>query len=148
MARPVRQPDGSSTRAPVIWALQRKDHAMAKLTAALVTGAGGGLGRAVALALAARGCAVAALDIDGPAAEATTAEASSGLVTPMVLDLTAPGAAELAVAESLEALGGLDSVINNAGWRIGEAFLEMTEASWDRTLALTLKAVALICASA
>jgi len=46
---------------------------MAKLAAALVTGPGGELGRAVALALAARGCAVAALDIDGPAAEATAA---------------------------------------------------------------------------
>src|SRR5271163_3631258 len=113
---------------------------MAKLAAALVTGAGAGLGRAVALALAARGCAVAALDIDGPAAEATAARASSGLVTPLVLDLTAPGAAELAVTESLEALGGLDIVVNNAGWGIGEAFLAMTEASWDRTLSLNLKA--------
>ena len=54
------------------------------ITSALVTGAGGGLGRAVALALAARGCAVAALDINGPAAEETAAEAASGLVTPLV----------------------------------------------------------------
>ncbi len=118
------------------------------IKSALVTGAGGGLGRAVALALAARGCAVAALDINGPAVEETGAEAGSGLVTPLVMDLTAPGAAELAVVESLEALGGLDIVVNNAGWGIGEAFLAMTEASWDRTLALNLKAVALICAAA
>jgi NAD(P)-dependent dehydrogenase (short-subunit alcohol dehydrogenase family) len=69
-------------------------------------------------------------------------------VTPLVLDLTAPGAAELAVAESQEALGGLDIVVNNAGWGIGEAFLDMTEASWDRTMALNLKAVALIRTSA
>jgi len=118
------------------------------IKSALVTGAGGGLGRAVALALAARGCAVAALDINGSAAEETAAEAGSGLVTPLTLDLTVPGAAELAVVESLEALGGLDIVVNNAGWGIGEAFLDMTEASWDRTLALNLKAVALICAAA
>ncbi len=115
---------------------------------ALVTGAGGGLGRAVATALAARGCTVAALDIDASAAEQTAAEAGSGLITPLVLDLTAPGAADRAVIESLEALGGLDIVVNNAGWGIGEAFLAMTEASWDRTLDLNLKAVALICAAA
>jgi NAD(P)-dependent dehydrogenase (short-subunit alcohol dehydrogenase family) len=115
---------------------------------ALVTGAGGGLGRAVALALATRDCAVAALDINGASVEETAAGAPSGLVTPLVMDLTAPGAADLAVTEALEALGGLDIVVNNAGWGIGEAFLAMTEASWDRTLALNLKAVALICAAA
>ena len=118
------------------------------IRSALVTGAGGGLGRAVTLALAARGCAVAALDINGTAAEATAAEAGSGLVTPLTMDLTAPGSPELAVEESISALGGLDIVVNNAGWGIGEPFLEMTEASWDRTLALNLKAVALICAAA
>ncbi len=118
------------------------------IASALVTGAGGGLGRAVALALAARGCAVVALDINGTAAQETADEAGSGLVTPLTMDLTAPGAPELAVEESIGALGGLDIVVNNAGWGIGEAFLEMTEASWDRSLALNLKAVALICAAA
>jgi len=118
------------------------------IKSALVTGAGGGLGRAVALALAARQCAVVALDINGPAVEETAAEAASELITPLVMDLTMPGAADLAVMESLEALGGLDIVVNNAGWGVGEAFLAMTEASWDRTLDLNLKAVALICAAA
>lgn len=116
--------------------------------AALVTGAGGGLGRAVTLALAARGCAVVALDINGTAAQETADEAGSGLVTPLTMDLTAVGSPSLAVEESIAALGGLDIVVNNAGWGIGEAFLEMTEASWDRTLDLNLKAVALICAAA
>ena len=118
------------------------------IPSALVTGAAAGLGRAVALALAARGCTVAALDINAAALEETAAAAGSGLVTPLVMDLTAPGAAELAVREGLEALGGLDIVVNNAGWAAGESFLEMTEAAWDRTLALNLKAVALICAAA
>lgn len=116
--------------------------------AALVTGAGGGLGRAVTLALAARGCAVVALDIDGTAAQETADAAGSGLVTPLTLDLTAPGACSLAVEESIAALGGLDIVVNNAGWGIGEAFLSMTEESWDRTLSLNLKAVALLCSAA
>ena len=120
----------------------------AMIKSALVTGAGGGLGRAVALALAARGCTVVALDINGPAVEETAAEAASGLITPLVWTSPLPAPRDLAVAESIAALGGLDIVVNNAGWGIGEAFLAMTEASWDRTLALNLKAVALICAAA
>ena len=117
------------------------------IAAALVTGAGGGLGRAIALALAKRGCAVVALDINGTAAQETADEAGSGLVTPLTMDLTAPGSPELAVVEAIAALGGLDIVVNNAGFGIGEAFLEMTEAGWDRTLAVNLKAVALMCAA-
>jgi len=75
-------------------------------------------------------------------------EAGSGLITPLNDGPDRARRADLAVAEALEALGGLDIVVNNAGWGIGEAFLAMTEASWDRTLALNLKAVALICAAA
>ena len=66
----------------------------------------------------------------------------------IVQDLTAPGGAEAAVTRSIAALGGLDIVVNNAGYGAGEAFLEMREATWDRTLDLNLKAVALICAAA
>jgi NAD(P)-dependent dehydrogenase (short-subunit alcohol dehydrogenase family) len=65
-----------------------------------------------------------------------------------VQDLTAAGGAEAAVASSIAALGALDVVVNNAGHGAGEAFLEMQEATWDRTLHLNLKAVALICSAA
>jgi 3-oxoacyl-[acyl-carrier protein] reductase len=50
--------------------------------------------------------------------------------------------------QDLTALGALDIVVNNAGYGAGEAFLDMREAMWDRTLDLNLKAVALICAAA
>src|ERR1051326_7721231 len=99
------------------------------IKSALVTGAGGGLGRAVALALADRRCAVVALDINGPAAEETAREAASELITPLVMDLTAPGSPDLAVAESIAALGGLDIVVNNAGFGVGEAFLAIDRKS-------------------
>jgi NAD(P)-dependent dehydrogenase (short-subunit alcohol dehydrogenase family) len=107
---------------------------------ALVTGAASGLGSAVADGLTQRGCAVALVDIVQTQAGANA--------HPIVQDLTAPGGAEAAVSRSIAALGGLDVVINNAGYGAGEAFLEMQETTWDRTLDLNLKAVALICAAA
>jgi 3-oxoacyl-[acyl-carrier protein] reductase len=113
---------------------------------AMITGAGSGLGRATALALAARDCALALVDIDETAAAEVARECSNAQV--IVQDLTAPGGAEAAVSRSIAALGGLSIVVNNAGYGVGEAFLGMREATWDRTLDLNLKAVALICAAA
>ena len=112
----------------------------------MVTGAGSGLGRTTALALAQRGCQVAIVDIDATAAATVAREC--GHAHAIVQDLTAPGGAEAAVTRSIAALGALNIVINNAGCGAGEAFLEMREATWDRTLDLNLKAVALICAAA
>jgi NAD(P)-dependent dehydrogenase (short-subunit alcohol dehydrogenase family) len=114
---------------------------------ALVTGAASGLGRAVAMGLTGRDVAVALLDIDELAVTAAALECGRG-ARPIVQDLTARGGAERAVAQAVTLLGGLDIVVNNAGYGVGEAFLAMTEASWDRTLDLNLKAVALICAAA
>lgn len=114
---------------------------------ALVTGAAGGLGRAVAVALAKRGCTVALVDVDEPGVLAAALDCLHG-ARPIVQDLTAPGGAEAAVDQAVAMFGGLDIVVNNAGYGAGEAFLEMREATWDRTLDLNLKAVALICAAA
>ena len=109
---------------------------------AMITGAGSGLGRAVALSLAGRGCALALVDIDAAAARAV------GVGSVIAQDLTAPGGPAAAVARSIAALDGLDIVVNNAGYGAGEAFLDIDEAIWDRTLDLNLKATAFICAAA
>ena len=117
---------------------------------ALITGAGDGLGRAVALELAARGSAVAIADINPATAEATAGlcrEKGADTLT-IVDDLTRDGAPEEAVGKAAESWGGLDILVNNAGFGGIEPFLHMTTALWQRTLGLNVTALAMACAAA
>src|SRR6266850_2545001 len=110
----------------------------------LVTGGASGLGRAVALGAGQRGAKVVVADIDKAGAEAV-AKACGGHA--LVVDLI-KGGAEQAVEDGAKLLDGLDVLVNNAGYGAGEAFLEMKAETWDRTLALNVKALALGCAAA
>jgi NAD(P)-dependent dehydrogenase (short-subunit alcohol dehydrogenase family) len=109
----------------------------------LVTGGASGLGRAVALGAAKRGATVAVVDIDKAGAE-TVAKTCGGHALPVDLISNA----EQAVADAARLLGGLDVLVNNAGFGAGEAFLEMKAETWDRTLGLNVKALALATAAA
>jgi NAD(P)-dependent dehydrogenase (short-subunit alcohol dehydrogenase family) len=117
---------------------------------ALVTGAGGGLGREVARLLAGRGVSVALTDIDARRAEETSdmCVGASGPAVSIASDLTAPGAGRSLVAGVIAEQGRLDILVNNAGYGGIEPFLEMTEELWDRTVAINLKALALLTAAA
>src|SRR4051812_29539493 len=103
---------------------------------ALVTGAGGGLGRAVAEQLAARGCSVAVVDINAAGGEETAVlcRKSGGEAFAVADDLTREGAPEAAVDAVIGRWGGLDVLVNNAGFGGIEPFLAMTAALWNRTL--------------
>jgi NAD(P)-dependent dehydrogenase (short-subunit alcohol dehydrogenase family) len=109
----------------------------------LVTGGASGLGRAVALGAGERGASVVVADIDRAGAQAV-AKACGGHA--LAVDLIED--AERAVEDGAQLLGGLDVLVNNAGFGASEAFLEMKAETWDRTLALNVKALALGCAAA
>ena len=116
----------------------------------LVTGAAGGLGREIALELARRGCDLGLVDIDaaGTAATAQSCRALGAEVEEIVGDFTREGAPEAAVERMVAKFGGLDGLVNNAGYGAIEPFLGMTHRLWQRTLNLNVVALAMACAAA
>ncbi len=117
---------------------------------ALVTGAGGGLGREIARQLAGRGVSVAVTDVNGQGAQ-ETADLCGRVAGPAVAipsDLTARGAGQGLVERVIAERGRLDILVNNAGFGGVEPFLDMTEELWDRTVAINLKGLALLTAAA
>jgi NAD(P)-dependent dehydrogenase (short-subunit alcohol dehydrogenase family) len=95
---------------------------------ALVTGAGSGIGRAIAERLAAEGACVAIADLNADAAEEVAAGIGGVAVT---ADVTDAAAVQSAVDATVLAFGGLDLVVNNAGLSISKPLLETTERDWD-----------------
>ncbi len=81
----------------------------------IVTGAGSGLGKAMALGLAAEGARVTALDVDLDTAKATAAEANGGNVVALAADVTEEADCADAVETTIAELGGLHVLVNCAG---------------------------------
>jgi 2-hydroxycyclohexanecarboxyl-CoA dehydrogenase len=103
---------------------------------ALVTGAGRGIGRAIAERLAAEGAKVAALDLDESTARATAE--SIGAIG-LRMDVTDGASVNTAVAEVERRLGPADILVNNAGWDKAEPFVKSAEETWDKVIAINLK---------
>lgn len=105
---------------------------------AVVTGAGGGIGRATALALARRGARVVSLDVDGDAAKDTAAETGGTFHQVDVADAGAVGA----VAELVEHEDGpVDILVNNAGVGMSARLLDMEDGDWEWILGVNLLGV-------
>jgi rhamnulose-1-phosphate aldolase/alcohol dehydrogenase len=99
---------------------------------ALVTGAGSGIGRAIALRLAAEGACVVVADRDAGSAAAVAAEIGGpDAAVPCTADVTDEDQVAAAVAVAALAFGGVDLVVNNAGLSISKPLLETTAADWD-----------------
>ncbi len=115
------------------------------MTVALVTGAGSGIGRATARHLAGRGCRLALVGRTARTLEETAASLEGALVLPA--DVRDAEAVAQAVAQTEEALGPIDLLVNNAGVVARAAVHEMDEATWDEVLDINLKG-AFLCARA
>lgn len=110
---------------------------------AIVTGAGNGIGKATAQRLASEGAAVAVADLDQAAAEQTVQEisAAGGKAMAVVVNVTARASVETMLATVLEQYGHVDVLCNIAGIAVGEPFLQVTDANWQRTLDVNLTGV-------
>ena len=99
---------------------------------ALVTGAGSGIGRAIALRLAAEGACVVVADRDADSTAAVAKEiGNADVAVPFTADVTDEEQVAAAVAAAALAFGGVDLVVNNAGLSISKPLLETTAADWD-----------------
>ena len=110
---------------------------------AIVTGAAGGIGSAIARAYAAEGASLLLADRDGAAlaavAERCRALGSAG--EPAEADVGEPDGAERAIGRCLERFGGIDVLVNNAGLLTQARCTELTVAMWDEMLRADLRSV-------
>jgi NAD(P)-dependent dehydrogenase (short-subunit alcohol dehydrogenase family) len=109
--------------------------------AALVTGAGSGIGRAVAQRLARDGARVVALDVDGAAAD-ETARLAGGHTVAVAADVSDAEQVEAAVQEVFERHGALDVLVNSAGiFDQNIPLTELSTAAWERLMAVNVTGV-------
>jgi NAD(P)-dependent dehydrogenase (short-subunit alcohol dehydrogenase family) len=110
---------------------------------AIVSGAGSGIGRGIALCLAECGASVAILDINAEAGEATAnaIRESGGEAIRVVCDVRSGRSASEAVNGVIERFGHIDILCNNAGVAIRKDVVNLEESEWDNSVDVTLKGI-------
>lgn len=109
----------------------------------LVTGGAKGIGKATALRFLAGGAQVACVDMDG----AALAELDSGFLA-INADVTDTTSVEAAVAEAAARMSGLDGIVNSAGVDLQSSLEDMTDAAWERLIAVNLTGPMKVCRAA
>ncbi|MBI5601902.1 MAG: 3-oxoacyl-ACP reductase FabG [Deltaproteobacteria bacterium] len=113
---------------------------------ALVTGAGRGIGRAIAERFAVEGARVVVNDVNGESAQETVEmiKTQGGTAAPIEGDTSQETHVERMVQFVVDTYGGLDILVNNAGVEIWKPIHEMTAQEWDRIMGINLRGVFLV----
>jgi NAD(P)-dependent dehydrogenase (short-subunit alcohol dehydrogenase family) len=105
----------------------------------IVTGAGSGIGRAIALRFAEEGARVIIADVDGEAAAGVAAEAGGGEALVRKTDVTDSSEVEALVRTAVERWGGLDVMVNNAGIGVAGTTTDTPEEDYERVMDVCLR---------
>ena len=106
----------------------------------LITGAARGIGAAIAETFAAEGASLALLDREGDQCRATAARLGAHALD---VDLADPDSARQVTQSAIDALGGIDVLVNNAGILLMAPLLDITVDDWDRTFDINVRAMLL-----
>ncbi len=114
---------------------------MPKEKVAVITGASRGIGRSIALALAAQGATIVAVDMDQASTEAVVAElqAAGSKALAVVGNVTVSADVERMIEAATEAFGRVDILVNNAGITRDGLLMRMKDEDWDAVLNVNLK---------
>lgn len=113
---------------------------------ALITGAGRGIGQAIAAAFAEQGCDIAAVARSEAELEETAARvrALGRRVLPICCDISAPEQVETMAEKAMAFLSSIDILVNNAGYACFKPFMELSLEEWRRTLDVNLTGTFLV----
>ena len=110
---------------------------------AIVTGGASGFGRVISQALAREGASVAVWDVRQEGAESTAASitAAGGAAAAVAVDVSDPDSVQMAVAKSVEALGGADIMVNCAGVMYRTPIVDMPLDQWKQVIDVNLTGI-------
>ncbi len=104
----------------------------------VITGGASNIGRALTLGFAEEGARVLIADIDEAQAEAVIAAGPEGRVTQRRTDVTNADEVSATIDHAIATLGGIDVLVNCAGWTVDRLFIEKPREEWEREIAIDM----------